>query len=649
MTMPKVSCRVVADILFSAPVLCVAVLVLAQVLTWYAPKDDNSDAWAYHYYSGALLLDDRMNNDYFAASSQSYFNPLVHAPFSAMVKAEWPDRWVAAAMALYSSFSLVLVVLFYRFSLQLKRGELFAALLMSINFLVVWTCTGTSVPDLFLQIPALLALLFFIGFGRVGAQQNKRYFSWSGFCLGVALGLKLSAIIYVPGFAVLFLLGLLTRRIGFFQVFSFGGMVVFGYLLVYGWWGGLLYQKFGNPFFPLFNEWFHSPDFAQEALSNKRFIAASLMDQLFLPFRMALSDVFAYMEIRAPDLRPAAFVMAFFFLLAVWIIAGKKISDRLTISAWEFLLFLSVSFWVWVLISGNGRYAVGILLLIGGGLLVALRTALPLRWFRSVFLLVFLLQSGVIAQQVSIDTVPFRMRDTAWGGQWFNADFSSVLGEGNQLVLTGTRSPLTVIAKDMGKGSALINVAGIFALDDSAAIQEKIHQYQGRILGMMMAGPDARMNPVWIEKVYFEQFSRFGLRVSDADRCRVIPKLDQGNKVGANFIFCPMVKDEFIAQRYMDITQRARLYFSKIEEVCPDIFTPRMNAVQLSEQNKTKYYANYEIDVYVAKDESVMAKKQWSMVMFSLGNIEDVFTTRPDLWKEQHCEPLRSVRAMPEE
>lgn len=623
---------------------CLVVMLLAVAITQIVVKDDNSDAWSYHYYSGAMLLDQRFKTDYFGASLQGYLNPLVHLPFAAMVKAEWPDRLVALVMALYGGIVFALLSVFYHTSLGLRSWYLIAAMAMSLGCLLVWTCTGSSFPDLFLQIPVFGGLLYLF---RPSGQSLNRDYWFAAFLFGVALGLKLTAVIYLPGIVALVLLRLFRRDIGWSVLWGSALAGIVGFLLAYGWWGWILYREFGNPFFPFLNQWFKSPHFSTEAIANFRFISESVWYQALLPFRIAKSDAWVYMEIGEPDLRPGAFVFlaAVFFVKQFWVQERNKAS----VVESDFLFFLLISLYVWVFISGNGRYGVGIFLLLGAGILLILRSLLSLKFFRSVFLLLLVLQFFIICAVPGTQRgTSFRFQNSAWGGTWFNVDFRGVVGAGNQLVMTGTRTSYSILAKDMGDNSSLINVYGGYPLENGAIIQHKIAQYDGRVLGMIMAPRAILTKPQRLNDLFFEQFGRFGLMLGDYTKCQFVAKV-LGDDTRSGFVFCPLVRSEYSIGKYDAVVGEAREYFKKIEETCPEIFSPTGEAIILSGRNRQKNYANYEIDVYVDKKNDVYAKKSWSMVMFALGKISDMSSVSADDWRKKYCEPLRRSKAMTRE
>ncbi len=623
---------------------CLVAMLLAVIVTQIVVKDDNSDAWSYHYYSGAMLLDQRFETDYFGASLQGYLNPLVHLPFAAMINAEWSDRLVALVMALYGGIAFVLLTVFYSVSLGLRNWHLIGAMAMSLGSLLVWTCTGSSFPDLFLQIPVFSGLLYLF---RPDGQSSNRDYWFAAFLFGVALGLKLTAVIYLPGIVALVLLRLFRGDIGWFVLWGSALAGIAGFLLAYGWWGWILYREFGNPFFPFLNQWFKSPYFSTEAIANFRFISESAWYQALLPFRIAKSDAWVYMEIGEPDLRPGAFVfLASVFFVKRLLVHGR---NKAPVVESDFLFFLMISLYVWVFISGNGRYGVGIFLLLGAGILLALRSLLSLKFFRSAFLLLLVLQFFVTCAVPGTQSgTSFRFQNSAWGGTWFNVDFRGVVGVGNQLVMTGTRTSYSVLAKDMGDNSSLINVYGGYPLENGAIIQHKIEQYGKRVLGMVMAPRAILTRQQRLSDLFFDQFGRFGLALGDYTKCQFLAKV-RGDDTRSGFIFCPLVRSESSIGKYDTAVGDARKYFQRIEEICPKIFSPTGEAIILSDRNRQKNYANYEIDVYIDSKNDVYAKKSWSMMIFPLGSLAETFSMSPDVWREKYCEPLRRSKAMSKE
>ncbi len=70
-------------------------------------------------------------------------------------------------------------------------------------------------------------------------------------------------------------------------------------------WAFRLEGKFGNPFFPLLNNIFRSPQFTTEPLRHLRFIPSGLGEALWRPFAMLDPMYMVHEELMAPDARYA--------------------------------------------------------------------------------------------------------------------------------------------------------------------------------------------------------------------------------------------------------------------------------------------------------------------------------------------------------
>src|SRR5204863_4472418 len=65
----------------------------------HAGKDVNWDQLNYHYYLPFELVAGRLTQDFFAASAQSYLNPVGYLPFYLMVAAGWHSVLVSSVLA----------------------------------------------------------------------------------------------------------------------------------------------------------------------------------------------------------------------------------------------------------------------------------------------------------------------------------------------------------------------------------------------------------------------------------------------------------------------------------------------------------------------------------------------------------------------
>ena len=168
-----------AAILFLLPAaLCAAWTVLAG-------KDVNWDLLNYHYYLPYELLDGRLAQDFFAASAQSYLNPVGYLPFYLMVASGWHSLLVSVLLAAVHSLSLSLLFLIARrlfAHLPPRDALVFACLGTALGGAtwVFWPTVGTSFLDP-LVLPAILGALLLLLDGRAGL---------AGVLVGAATALK---------------------------------------------------------------------------------------------------------------------------------------------------------------------------------------------------------------------------------------------------------------------------------------------------------------------------------------------------------------------------------------------------------------------------------------------------------------------------
>ena len=216
----------------------------------------------------------RLSSDFFAASVQSYLNPLPHLPFYWLNRLGLSAFGVAAVLAALSVLNLLAIKRIamlvipsdHGYRIHLIRGAVALSALSPLFLIEV----GTSFADVLVSIPALFGFYLLLE-----SHLNKNNFRLllSGFLLGLASGLKptfalFALITCVGAIAVEYVIDW-RRSFGVMIKLGVGGIL--GVMIAYGWWGAQLYREFGNPFFPLLNDIFKSGWFADMPLVNSRF------------------------------------------------------------------------------------------------------------------------------------------------------------------------------------------------------------------------------------------------------------------------------------------------------------------------------------------------------------------------------------------
>jgi hypothetical protein len=393
-----------------------AVMMLSYVV--YALRrgpDDNYDLRNYHIYNGYKFLHGVFQNNFFPSQFQNWHNPLTNS-FVVLLMYHLPPMVVATVLAGLQSFNILVSWLVARQALQPLTDEaslrtqwmtpLMAALIGATAALFL-SEAGTSFGDNLVSVPMLYALYLL---GRAAAQDHdawdkvRRDVALAGLCVGLACGLKLTIMVYLPGFALCFL----WLRQPFLKLVPlaaiFGAAFLLSWGICDGWWMWDIWRTTGNPLFPQMNDVFRSPLLDPVDMSDKRFAAKSLGQGLLQPFRTAVGD-YPGGEVYYRDFRFAA------ALLLLPFVAWRRPQG------WggAVVVFAVVGYFFWLKMFGIARFAIPIELL-SGIVLCALIASLVPASYR-------LWAVAVLALLVIVPTVP-----AEWGHlrQWTYAG-----GDGN--------------------------------------------------------------------------------------------------------------------------------------------------------------------------------------------------------------------------
>jgi hypothetical protein len=166
--------------------------MLCAAWTVYAGKDLNWDLLHYHYYVAHSLLEGRFAQDYFAARTSAYLNPLGYVPFYLMVAAGWHSVLVSVVLAMVHATSIGFLYLLSRrlfAECQLDRPVFLSLLAAALGAAsaVFWTTAGTSFLDPLLAAPMLAGVVVLLD-ARPG--NTVRRCGLAGALFGVAAALK---------------------------------------------------------------------------------------------------------------------------------------------------------------------------------------------------------------------------------------------------------------------------------------------------------------------------------------------------------------------------------------------------------------------------------------------------------------------------
>lgn len=254
------------------------VTVAGLVSVWLG-QDANWDLQNYHLYNAFAFLNDRYGLDS-GSVPQWYLNPLIDIPYYLLVRyvGEYP-RLVAFLQGCQAG-----VVWFILWRLLGKLTNDYDNLIART---VVWVsaCTGsmlisevgTTFDDIAITAIVLWSVLLLVDYIHDRSKVNRLTIAY--FLLGIAMGLKLTAAIYLV--AALISSIFMTRNIKLLVIICIAG--VSGVVLSGGWWFLHLQLHYSSPVFPFYNGFFRSDWWPAITIADHRFLPRSILQWLAYP------------------------------------------------------------------------------------------------------------------------------------------------------------------------------------------------------------------------------------------------------------------------------------------------------------------------------------------------------------------------------
>ena len=626
--------------------------LLCVIWTMLIGKDLGWDIANHHYYLPFAWMEGRVGTDLYAAGPQSYQNPLGFFPFYFMVHWAWPSWLIGCALALIHSLNLVLIERMARSLWADAPGRevwIFSALLLTWLAPIFLFVLGSSTVDAIGSALVLASLLPMLSISA-GRWRHQGLLG-AGLLLALAFSIKLSNAVFLLAAAALLLWQWLRGRRNFADLLWCASGVVLGLLLGMGWYSWLLWSQFGNPVFPLYNNIFESPFAASSAAVTGRFMLLSSSDLFGRIWDIAQLKRFVYYEGFAPDIRPALLVL--FNLLALAIVfvcmlfrrplkAGYRTMD------FDLLLFIAVSYVLWLLTSGNGRYALPMFLLCGLMLARCVCVFFPAVIARVVVLLVVFFQ-GVYA----ITAGDLRFVAEPWdSAPYYKIDAADRLVSEPFLHLAlGLQTNASVIVSKFHPEGALVNPIGQISLprDQSSlgrAYEERLDAWRGRTRVIVPAFDlsDAKRRNDAREAIDGLLY-RMRLQV-DTDDCEAFA-ISRAKPATSSIFALIHAKNTFLSagaeQRYLSCAvseatvrdeameasmARADRVFVALENACPDIYGPPGFASERGVKEWRRFYPNTDATAIVSEEDGVMVQSPRSPIDRYVGTVDDVLQGR---------------------
>jgi hypothetical protein len=350
-------------------VLAVLIPILFGLISVAIGQDDNWDLRNYHLYNVYALLNNRIGFDLAPARFQTYFNPTIDLLYYGL------NHYLSQRMAGFVMGALHGL----NFVLLLAIGRKLTGAVTDMRLPLLLAAAGVLGPgfrgelgntmgDNLTALLVLGALYLILSRWDVLVERGAKAAApllWAGLLIGLGTGLKLTNAPYAVALCLALLAVPLPFRHRLCLAFLFGIGVLAGVAVTGGWWFVKMWQLFGNPLFPQFNNIFHSPWATETAVIDAYFLPKTWLEYLQWPFIFA-SD---YRRVTEAATRlamwPATYVLfavcgAVLLLRRLRGVALSSIGPR----GRFFLLFFGLAYLVWMRMFSIYRYLIPLELLV---------------------------------------------------------------------------------------------------------------------------------------------------------------------------------------------------------------------------------------------------------------------------------------------
>jgi hypothetical protein len=628
-------------------------LLIAFGLTYVLGKDINWDLINYHYYVAHAWTHDKFHADVFGAGPNSYFNPLPHLPFYWMNEAGWHSLVIGLTLAYVHCLNAILIWEIceqglFRGMPHSKQLTVLSVALATSSPVFIALLGGTFVEPL-LSIPVFGGVL--VAIRSIDEKDpGKTLFGWllAGFLLGAVTGLKLTSIVFAAALGIGLVAVVCLKTTNWRTLIAYGVGLIIGYAAFNGWFAWRLFEEFGNPFFPFFNEIFRSPDFSTAKLDHDRFKLFSLQELVVLPFRLAVFHNWIYVERIAPDIRPALLTIfaALLGIRAAYLQLTQRTAAHTSTDIVDYrssqtlvIVFFCATFFFWVWTTGNGRYGLPLLLLVGP-ILVYCTSRLAKRLRTIVALMCFALAAQGV--QIAFSWSP-RWDSTGWTDNWFQVNIPARLKERPHAYLSlGGSHSNSLVAPFVHPSSAFASIAGsTYTFPPNGPGSARFRKFidQNRASLRMLIATDLRKKAISGDDipVIELQLRPWGLKINSAD-CEFIqinlesvsshsaPALENGaidQRTNLRLITCGL--SEGLGEDEKTLAERRRLtpVFDAIEEFCPLLFSPRGWHLSKYPSGWQRKYLQSDMVVTASRGRIYASKAEFGPFDIPLGTIDE--------------------------
>lgn len=614
-------------------------------LLW-AGKDFSWDLFNHQLYLPFSLLTGRFATDLLAAGPQSYQNAIGYLPMYWLVTSKLPA--IAVGLVLALGFSAVQGWALFRIGRQVfgsareAREWRLLALALAFAAPVHLLTVGSTANDSLCAALSLVALALVMN-----SKATARDVVLAGLVTGLSIAIKPTSLVFGIPTALLAVTQVAGKRWPARFVWQGVAAAVVVFILAGGLWAAWLWQRFGNPTYPLLNQIFHSPLAPHGATVGMRFLPRSGWDWLLRPLQMVQFKPYITVEGFAPDARPALALLATLCVAAAvtWRQGPKR---WLQGSTWlradvQLALFLATTYGLWMLTSGNARYAIAWFLLAGVMVVRAVQLLSSGRAAAMALLVLLCVQlyafPGTGGQLRLMGSQPWS------NGPYVKLDVPAVLIEKPFLHLSLGIQSHAGLAPYLNAEGAFVNLRGQMSIPNEGPLAERLQQQLNRWAGRTRFLFAPRFKPgtpnfaAAVEADNWLLSRRYGLRIDTQD-CHMIRILgfsveassvvDQqaapssDNMSVRRLLSCAAVEDRIDDPQFESDLARAAQVFDLLEANCPAPFGPHPLTTEAAPNTFWRTYMNSSAVIEISKANGVMASYHRAWNPIYLGTPEEV-------------------------
>ncbi|MCC7326411.1 MAG: DUF2029 domain-containing protein [Burkholderiales bacterium] len=362
------------------PLLGLAVsIALAGVASIALRQDSNWDLQNYHLYNVWAFVHGRYGIDWAPAQLQSFHSPFLDLPFYALLTLGTPPRIISFALAIPTGiawyfFARIVVHLLAGVPDSRKLPAITTAIAIGITAPMSVSLIGLTMNDWYTAAFVMPAVWLVVRRADCDGPKRGELLA-AGALVGAGAGLKLTGTIYGVGLIGGLLLCALAWRARLRAALLAGLGMAAAFAATAGAWMWLMFERYGNPFFPYFNDVFRSPWSDSVSFAATRFGPSSALEWLAFPF-VLLWKLEGYVS--EPEFRDARPALLYALALVALVLAlrrrliAKRPAEANAIgasAAWRFVgAFFVVSLLAWAVVYRVYRYLVPLEML--GGVLI---------------------------------------------------------------------------------------------------------------------------------------------------------------------------------------------------------------------------------------------------------------------------------------